>query len=642
MTGPITTPDPEATGTPEPGPAGIIEGAAWERPARLDLEGSPPPFPTDALPGWLRAFVEAVAEATQTPPDLAGMLSLATVATVSAGPILVAPAPDWREGINLFVAVAMEAGSRKSAVFKDVTRPVSALEQRLAEEMGPEIARAATRRRLAEKRLAHLEGQAAKAASADRYQLEADCEEASVELERLTVPPEPRLFTSDVTSEALGSLLSDHGGRFAVLSPEGGVFDQMAGLYNKGLPNPDVFLKGHAGDTLRVDRRGRPSEYVERPALTLCLAVQPSSLVAVHGNQGLSGRGLLERFLFSVPQSLVGHRAIEPPSVPGEIRARYESAIETIARSRDALTGTVVLSLAPDAARLFHAFRTDLERRRGASGDLAYLATWASKLDGATARLAGLLHIAREFAGGFGRPIDAATMEAAVQLAYYLIPHARVAFDQMGADVHRDDARAVLDWLRREDFRTFTRRQGLRALQGRFPNVSTLKPALDLLVDHGWIRDVERSSGPGRPSITYEVTPHLHDSRTELTQPAESGHSGASVSSVSMSIEATFKPSSSVSDGTDAGSSAPRPVGSASDPEAADSGSLAWLRARLEAGSLDGHAPIRLTAGETVTDVSAATRRWLSEAELDGLIADGARSKLERLAAAVRASEAAP
>ena len=615
-------------GLPEP-----LEGAdSWERPAGLDLEDSPPPFPTDALPSWLRAFVEAVADATQTPPDLAGMLALATVATVAAGPILVAPAPDWREGLNIFVAVAMEPGSRKSAVFKEVTRPVSALEQRLAEEMGPEIARAETRRRLAEKRLAHLEGQAAKAASVDRYQLEADSEEAAVELKRLTVPPEPRLFTSDVTSEALGSLLSDHGGRFAVLSPEGGVFDQMAGLYNKGLPNPDVFLKGHAGDTLRVDRRGRPSEYVERPALTLCLAVQPNSLIAVHGNPSLSGRGLLERFLFSMPPSMVGGRTIDPPAVPAEVRARYESSIETIARSRDALTEPVVLSLAPEAARLFRAFRSELEGRRRPSGDLTYLATWASKLDGATARLAGLLHVAQSFADGFGRPIDAVTMDAAIRLARYLIPHARVAFDLMGADVHRDDAREVLSWLRREGRRSFTRREALRELQGRFPKVATLKPALELLADHGWIRDVERSAHPGRPSIAYEITPYLHDTKTKLTQPAKSPETGRIVSSVLLSLEAPFKPSSSVSDGTDGGAGAD---GAAGDLTAA------YVQAALDAGQLEGFA-LTLGPDEMVKDAAKLARADLAKLGRPGPLGESARTHLEQLAAALRASETAP
>ena len=137
-----------------------------------------------------------------------------------------------------------------------------------------------------------------------------------------------------------------------------------------------------------------------------------------------------------------------------------------------------------------------------------------------------------------------------------LIPHARVAFDQMGADVHRDDAREVLEWLRRKDLRSFTRRQALRDLQGRFPNVATLKPALELLADHGWIRDVERSASPGRPSIAYEVTPYLHTPKTEeteRTQHRQSPESRGFVGSVSNVLEASFRSSPSLCDATAAG-----------------------------------------------------------------------------------------
>lgn len=54
---------------------GAMGNALWEAPVpfhQFDL----PPFPTDVFPGWLRAFVEAEARATQTPVDLAGMLTL--------------------------------------------------------------------------------------------------------------------------------------------------------------------------------------------------------------------------------------------------------------------------------------------------------------------------------------------------------------------------------------------------------------------------------------------------------------------------------------------------------------------------------------------------------------------------------------
>ena len=37
----------------------------------------------------------------------------------------------------------------------------------------------------------------------------------------------------------------------------------------------DLWLKGHSGDPLRVDRKGRPPEHIPRPALTLGLMIQP-------------------------------------------------------------------------------------------------------------------------------------------------------------------------------------------------------------------------------------------------------------------------------------------------------------------------------------------------------------------------------
>lgn len=42
-----------------------------------------------------------------------------------------------------------------------------------------------------------------------------------MELDGAAIPAEPCLFTDDTTIERLGSRLAEHGGRFAVLSPEG-------------------------------------------------------------------------------------------------------------------------------------------------------------------------------------------------------------------------------------------------------------------------------------------------------------------------------------------------------------------------------------------------------------------------------------
>ena len=81
----------------------------WTLPTPLGDGGEVPAFPIEALPGWLGEYVAAVATATQTPPDLAGMLALTVLATVSAGAVEVEPRAGWREPLCLFVAVGMDA-----------------------------------------------------------------------------------------------------------------------------------------------------------------------------------------------------------------------------------------------------------------------------------------------------------------------------------------------------------------------------------------------------------------------------------------------------------------------------------------------------------------------------------------------------
>ena len=104
-------------------------GRGWAPPVPFGVAGEVPAFPVEVLPGWLGEYVAAVATATQTPPDLAGMLALAVLATVAAGAVEVEPRPGWREPLCLFVAVGMDAGARKSSVFTALTRPVADFER---------------------------------------------------------------------------------------------------------------------------------------------------------------------------------------------------------------------------------------------------------------------------------------------------------------------------------------------------------------------------------------------------------------------------------------------------------------------------------------------------------------------------------
>ncbi|MFV2070746.1 MAG: DUF3987 domain-containing protein, partial [Pirellulales bacterium] len=120
-----------------------------------------PAFPTDALPAALRSWVEAESHATQTPAALPGLLAIAICAAMIARRVVVEPRPGWREPVNLFVAVLLEPGNRKSPVFADATRPLRELEAEQIEAALPEVARQQSERRQAESRLKKLEKTAA-------------------------------------------------------------------------------------------------------------------------------------------------------------------------------------------------------------------------------------------------------------------------------------------------------------------------------------------------------------------------------------------------------------------------------------------------------------------------------------------------
>jgi replicative DNA helicase len=504
----------------------VVGEGGWQPPIPLGAAAGVPAFPVEVLPGWLGDCVAAVATATQTPPDLAGVLALAALATVAAGAVEVQPRPGWQEPLCLFVAVGMDAGARKSSVFTAMTRPLADFERQQATTALPAITETATLRRIAEQAAAHAEAAASKAPLERAEEAQAEAVARAAEAANLVVPPLPRWLADDATPEALAGLLATYG-RIALLSPEGDVFDQMAGRYNQSTgPNLGVYLKGHAGDLLKVDRRGRPPEYVERPCLTIGLAVQPEILRGLADRPGFRGRGVLARFLYSLPASLVGRRQAGAPPVPPAVADRYAVELQALAASLTIPPGQdpTVLTLDPAAGELLLAFERELEPRLAAgSGDLANLAGWAAKLAGATCRLAGLLHLASHLRHGWAQPIAAETFAGAVRLAGYLVEHARAAFDLMGADPRLDDARRLLDWSSRTKQVQFSRRDAHQAARGRFRKATDLEPALRLLEEHGWLRRVDADpAGPkgGRPPSPRFLVNPLHPA-TEPSEPTE-------------------------------------------------------------------------------------------------------------------------
>jgi hypothetical protein len=140
----------------------VAEPGTWEEP--IPFRDYPvPDLPLDALPGFLVNSVNALAESTQTPPDLAALLILSICGAALAKRFRVCIREGWSEPTNLLTVVALPPGERKSAVFDWVMAPVRAHEEEETARMEPLIAEEATKHRMLEARLRNVEGKAAKA-----------------------------------------------------------------------------------------------------------------------------------------------------------------------------------------------------------------------------------------------------------------------------------------------------------------------------------------------------------------------------------------------------------------------------------------------------------------------------------------------
>lgn len=487
----------------------------WDAPIPLRRIRDVPPFPIGALPTWIRAKAEVTAYQTQTPVDLAGTLALACLATAAGGIVYVDVRPEhgWSEPTNLYLVGALPPASRKSPVFNAMTAPILATEAQLQAEAKTRIIELSVERKAAEDYAVRMADKLAKAPPGEADSARYEAQQAALAAEAITVPKDPRLFTDDATAETATSLLVEQGGKFAVLSAESEVFNEIAGRYS-GNPNMNVFLKGHAGDPIRVDRKGRASEAVDRPALTLGICTQPSALADLAAVPGAAGRGLLARFLFTMPPSNIGYRDPKPGAVDRSVHAVYASKLQLLILALRDLDAPIHLTLGRDATALLDQVAEETETQLREGGRLAGYTDWGGKSVGAMMRIAGLLHLAEYGTDGFTRPINGATLTAARDLICYFTEHSLAVFETMTTDDVAERAGSVLTNLTNTATTRFTARDLFTNLsRSRFPKMADLEAALTLLEQHGYLRRLQAaptSSRAGRPRApVYEAHPDL-------------------------------------------------------------------------------------------------------------------------------------
>lgn len=466
------------------------------------------PFPLDAFPEWLGVFVADVAAAHQVPLDMVAGYALGTLAIAGARVADVRTIDAHVEPLCLFVGIIAEPGSRKSAIVGSFLKVVNAMESELIAAARPEV-RAA---RLERERLEHELARAKKG----RHWASAEIADLTEQLENAADAIEPRLTASDATAQQLVTLLCRHR-CLAIAAAEPVAFQTMLGRWSggKGSTELDAFLCGHAGDTLKVDRVGRPPEKVENPRLSLAIGLQPQALKSLSGDEVVR-RGLPARFLWVFGEDVRGQiRVGAARAMPEEHAADFDAGLRRVFGMSPRST---TLNFGAEAQALWRHFADRFELRLAPGGDMRDLFGWGEKYRGLVARIAGLLHLAGD--EPFSE-VSRATLEAAIAIGEWAEWHALEAFSVMELRQDVRDANNILEVVRRNEWSTFSRRDLHQRMRDRHGYTKTrdLETGLALLVARGALSLIEqRSTGKhGRPaSPQYAVSPRVHAGEVDL------------------------------------------------------------------------------------------------------------------------------
>ena len=119
------------------------------------------------------------------------------------------------------------------------------------------------------------------------------------------------------------------------------------------------------------------------------------------------------------------------------------------------------------------------------------------------ARIAALLHLS---SFPVDVPVSAETMAAATGIAEFLGAHAEAAYQAMGADESMEGAKYLWQRISDKGDPEISKRDLYNACKGKFKRVEQMDPALHTLIEMGYVRVVDVSTG-GRPTQKIKVNP---------------------------------------------------------------------------------------------------------------------------------------
>jgi len=372
-------------------------------------------FPIESAPHYLADLCKAIALEVQVPIELPYFAAVSVLAAATNGKIEVVVKGRYKEQLSFYNIIGLGSGNRKSEVLRTLRSPLVEIESNLIAQVKPERSRQIAERKTYEQA---LEGYQAKARSKGvTPSLMADIQAAREKLDKCKVQPLPKIFADNITPEKHAALIAEQGSN-SIIEPEGGFFEGLSRYGNNKSAQVDYLNKSYGGESFRVDRQGGDSIIADKPHCVLHFSIQPHLVLAIRSNADFMGTGFANRFLFSLPQSLIGNRSLDTPPVQSGLLEGWKITIESLFNSCYGQPMRQV-TIEPSGYQLLRDFQEALEPQL--ITNLLPIQGWASKLPGALVRIAALYELA---ANPHASLVSSENIKAAVALAPYLQAHA--------------------------------------------------------------------------------------------------------------------------------------------------------------------------------------------------------------------------
>jgi len=302
-----------------------------------------------------------------------------------------------------------------------------------------------------------------------------------LERETQQLQSRPKLLIDSPTSKELSMEMARQGEAIGIFEAEGGIWKHRVRS-----SDDNIFLKGFTGEPFG-DETTAESVTMRKPCLAICNYIQEPVAEKLYSNDALKGDGMLPRILPVFVSKNHGNRAPYPREVSDELVKKYSDKIHSLfsIQRPTGIKGERTyydLELTGDARKVWQDYANWIANKISA-GAFKDFEAFGEKLAGHAVRLAGALHLLK-FDVPHDHQIDAATMNAGVNLAEYFANHAYAAFDKDRLQGVKY-AKKILKWISLHKETQFTERDAQRGVG--HCTIADIRAGMDVLEKHGYI-----------------------------------------------------------------------------------------------------------------------------------------------------------